>query len=130
MKNALEIENWCKEMYGEKKLWERRLPSQAAKDKYEKKLSHKLSNIRQKIKKYEGVPIEEIENEENRKIVEIIRKLDEEYNFRKQKRTSKEIAEASISSLADIEMSDREDKALKELVEKTKEGGINLDEQS
>ena len=47
------------------------------------------------------------------------------------KRTSKEIAEASISSLTDIEMSDREDAALKELVKKeTKEGGINLDEQS
>ena len=46
------------------------------------------------------------------------------------RRTSKEIAEASISSLTDIEMSDREDTALKELVEKTKEGGINLDEQS
>ena len=45
-------------------------------------------------------------------------------------RTSKEIAEASISSLTDIEMSDREDVALKELVEKTKEGGMNLDEQS
>ena len=46
------------------------------------------------------------------------------------KRTSKEIAEASISSLTDIEMSDREDAALKKLVEKTKEGGMNLDEQS
>ena len=44
------------------------------------------------------------------------------------KRTSKEIAEVSISSLTDIEMSDREDVVLKELVEKTKEGGINLDE--
>ena len=46
------------------------------------------------------------------------------------RRTSKEIAEASISSLTDIEMSDREDAALKELVEKTKEGGMSLDEQS
>ena len=46
------------------------------------------------------------------------------------KRTSKEIAQASISSLTDIEMSDREDAALKKLVEKTKEGGMNLDEQS
>ena len=44
--------------------------------------------------------------------------------------TSKEIAEASISSLTDIEMSDREEAALKELVERTKEGGRNLDEQS
>ena len=39
-------------------------------------------------------------------------------------------SEASISSLTDIEMSDREDAALKELVERTKEGGMNLDEQS
>ena len=45
-------------------------------------------------------------------------------------RTSKEIAEASISSLTDIEMSVREDAALKELIKKTKEGGIKLDEQS
>ena len=51
-------------------------------------------------------------------------------NLENKKRTSKEIAEASISSLTDIEMSDREDAALKELVEKTKEGGMNLDEQS
>ena len=45
-------------------------------------------------------------------------------------RTSQEIAEASISSLNNIEMSDSEDVALKELVEKSKEGGMNLDEQS
>jgi len=45
-------------------------------------------------------------------------------------RTGKEIAQASISSLTDIEMSDREDAELRKLVEKTKEGGINLDEQS
>ena len=51
-------------------------------------------------------------------------------SLEKKSRTSKEIAEASISSLTDIEMSDREDAVLKELVEKTKEGGMNLDEQS
>ena len=48
-------------------------------------------------------------------------------------RTGKEIAEASISSLTNIEMADREDSALKDLVKKRKkekEGGINLDEQS
>ena len=38
-------------------------------------------------------------------------------------RTGREIAEASISSLTDIEMTDREDVALTALVEKTKEGG-------
>ncbi len=45
-------------------------------------------------------------------------------------RTSKEIAEASISSIKDIELADAEDVALQQLVEKTKEGGINKDEQS
>ena len=94
-----------------------------------KKLGIKLSSIRQKIKPYEGKAVEEIENTEDRRIVEIVRYLDEEYNYRK-RRTSKEIAEASISSLTDIEMSDREDTALKELVDRTKEGGMNLDEQS
>ena len=49
-------------------------------------------------------------------------------SLEKNSRTGKEIAEASISSLTDIEMSDREDIALKELVEKTKEGGIKRDE--
>ena len=131
MKNALEIEEWCESTYGEKKICERSLPSRTSKDEYEKKLGKKLDSIRQKkMKQYEGVPIEEIENEEERRIVEIIRRLDEEYNSRKRKRTSKEIAQASISSLTDIEMADREDVALKELVERTKEGGMNLDEQS
>ena len=45
-------------------------------------------------------------------------------------RTGKQIAEASISSLKDIEMADNEDVALKKLAEKTKEGGIKIDEQS
>ena len=56
--------------------------------------------------------------------------LESGITLEKKSRTSKEIAEASISSLTDIEMSDREDEALKELVERTKEGGMNLDEQS
>ena len=130
LKNAIEIEQWCKEQYGEKDIWERKLPSPTSRDEYEKSLGKRLSDIRAKIKKYEGIPIDEIEDKEDRRIVEIIRRLDEEFNFRKRNLTSKEIAEASISSLTDIEMSDREDAALKELVERTKEGGMNLDEQS
>ena len=46
----------------------------------------------------------------------------------KKTRTGKEIVEASISSIKNIEMADNEDRVLKELVAKTKEGGINLDE--
>ena len=128
LKNALEIQQWCESTYGEKQIWERSLPSRVSKDEYEKQLSRKLNSVRTKIKKYEGKPIEEIENEEDRRIVEIVKSLDEEYNYKKRKRTSKEIAEASISSLTNIEMSDREDVALKTLVEKTKEGGITRDE--
>ena len=58
------------------------------------------------------------------------REIEELEIFKNKKRSSKEIAQASISSLTDIEMSDGEDAALKELVERTKEGGMNLDEQS
>ena len=129
LKNTLEIENWCRVNYGEKEIWERKLPSSIATDKEEKRLGKALIRLRQKIKQYEGKEIEEVEDEEYRKIIKIIRKLDKEYNPRKS-RTAKEIAEASISSLTDIEMSDREGQELKALVEKTKEGGINLDEQS
>ncbi len=129
LKNALKIENWCKVNYGDKPIWERKLPSQGATDKEEKELGAALNAIRIKMKQYKGKKLEEVENEEDRKVLEIIRRLGEEYIPRK-RRTAKEIAEASISSLTDIEMSDREDKELKALVEKTKEGGIKLDEQS
>ena len=57
-----------------------------------------------------------------------LKRIDEENPIKS--RTAKEIAEASISSLTDIEMSDREEQELEALVERTKEGGINLDEQS
>ena len=104
------------------------MPSTTAKDKDEKDLGSKLITIRsKKIKQYEGVPLEEIEKEEDRRIVEIIRYLDEQYNPRKLK--GKDIAKASISSIKNPELLDREDEALKTLVERTKEGGKNQDEQ-
>ena len=79
------------------------------------------------LNEYRGRPLEEVPEEYRDKIA-VLRKYG--YGLKSKKRTSREIAEASISSLTDIEMSDREDAALKELVEKTKEGGINLNEQS
>ena len=42
-------------------------------------------------------------------------------SLERKRRTSKEIVEASISSIKDIELVDKEDKVLKELVEKKKE---------
>ena len=92
-----------------------------------------LSIQRKVLNKYRGKTVEEIETDENvdkeekRRVLELL-KLG--VSFTQKSRTAKEIAEASISSLTDIEMSDREDKELKALVEKTKEGGIKLDEQS
>ena len=99
-------------------------------EKYETRLYEKWirSKERKILEKYAGREIEEVP-EEYREFVKKMR----EYGYgldKNKKRTSKEIAQASISSLTDIEMSDREDAALKELVEKTKEGGMNLDEQS
>ena len=41
-------------------------------------------------------------------------------SLERKNRSSKEIAEATISSLKDIELADKEDKALQELVEKNK----------
>ena len=127
LKNALQIKAWCEKNYEDKEIWERKLPSSASKEKNEKNLGKKLSSIRTKIKPYEGIPLEKIENEEDRRIVEIIRYLDEQYNSRKLK--GKDIAKASISSITNPELLDREEIALRTLVERTKEGGISQDEQ-
>ena len=85
------------------------------------KIGYKKTDI---IKAYRGKERKKLTKEQ------ISRLLKLGISLEPKSRTSKEIAGASISSLTDIEMSDREDVALKELVEKTKEGGINLDEQS
>ena len=88
------------------------------KEKTEKEmLIEKLEQLQRKARRIQ----EKIEQDR-------LKRIDEENPIKS--RTAKEIAEASISSLTDIEMSDREDKELKALVEKTKEGGIKLDEQS
>ena len=82
LKNAQEIEEWCKSKFEGKKVWERRLPKRYLKDEYENKLGQKLNDIRCKVlKKYEGQELEEIKDEEDRKIVEIIRNLDKEYKI-------------------------------------------------
>ena len=60
LKNALEIENWCKEHNSRKPIWERRLLNRFSKDKEEKRLGQALCNIRNKIKKYEGQEISKI----------------------------------------------------------------------
>ena len=124
---ALQIKKWCEERYGDKEKWERRLPSRNSTDHYEKMLGEKLARLRTKIKKYEGKSIEEIENEVDRRIVGIVRRIDKEYNPRKL--TSQKIVQASISSLTNPEMADKVDAELKTLVEKTKEKGGTRDEQ-
>lgn len=96
LNNALEIEEWCKTNYGDKKIWERKLPSSKSKDEYEKKLGQKLNNLKNnRIKKYDGKKVEEIESEEDRQIVEIVRRLDEEYGL--DAKTKKEMKEKYLS---------------------------------
>ena len=85
LKNILKIENWCQTNYENKEIWKRKLPNEKSKEEEEKKLGHALSRIRTRIKQYEGKEINEIENIEDRKIIEKIRKLDEEYNPKKAK---------------------------------------------
>ena len=81
LKNALKIENWCKKHYGERPVWERKLPSQNAKEEEEKKLGKALNHLRIKMKQYEGKEKSSIPNEEDRKILEIIERLDNEYGL-------------------------------------------------
>ena len=85
LKRVLEIENWCKTNYGDKEICERKLPSKYSNNEEEKRLASSLSNIRTKLKKYEGKESEEVENIEDREVLEIVRILDEEYNPKKNK---------------------------------------------
>ena len=88
LKNALKIEKWCKENYEEKEIYERRLPSSIAENDEEKKLGQALHNLRTKMRKYDGQEIANIQNEEDRNILEIIDRLDREYNSKKIKLNS------------------------------------------
>ena len=81
LKNALEIENWCEINYGSKEIWNRRLPSTISENEEEKRLGKALHSIKSYLKKYEGMKLEEVKNEEDRKILEIVRRLDEEYGL-------------------------------------------------
>ena len=59
------------------------MPNRNAEDEEEKALARKLGTIRTKIiKKYEGKELSSIEDEEDRKIVEIIRRLYREYGLK------------------------------------------------
>ena len=88
LKNALKIEKWCKENHEEKEIYERRLPSSIAENDEEKKLGQALHNLRTKMRKYDGQEIANIQNEEDRNILEIIDRLDREYNSKKIKLNS------------------------------------------
>ena len=108
LKNALEIEKWCKESFRNKEIWERRLPSSQAKDENEKKIGISLSNIRQSIlNQYEGKELGEIENEKDRRIAQIIRKLDEEYGLSKSLKNALEIENWCKISFRDKEIWER-----------------------
>lgn len=125
--NALKIENWCQEKYGDKPVWERRLPSNNSKDEEEKGLGTALSRLRTRLKPYEGIPIEQIEDEDDRKIAEIIDRLDREYKPKKVK--AQDIGQAGFEvGIGDIDKFDEAERVLDNLVEKEKEGGKNKDE--
>ena len=78
---ALKIENWCTKNFGDKEVWERRLPNRASKNVDESKLGAALSSLKTRMKKYEGIELEQIKDEEDREVVKIVRRLDREYAF-------------------------------------------------
>ena len=122
---VLEIENWCKIKFKEKEKWERRLPNRKAKNMEEKRLGQALGNLRQKLKPYEGKKIEEIENEDDRKITEIIRRLDEEYNPKKV--TCQSLGQAGFGS--SVEECDKAQADLNRRVEELESAkGVTQDE--
>jgi len=82
--NALQIEKWCEENFGDKEKWERRLPSSQSEDNEEITLSSLLNSLNSNIlTKYKGKEPDEIEDEVHRNVVAIIRKLEDEYAFGK-----------------------------------------------
>ena len=124
LKNALRIEDWCKTYYGEKEMCDRKLPSRIAKDEEEKRLGYALSTLRTKLKKYEGKKTEDIESEEDKQLVEIIRRLDEEYNFRKtelmQSKNKRDNAKSKNDQVKELEV---------QVSEQLKKRGIAHEEQ-
>ena len=78
------------------------------------------------MKKYAGQPIENVPEEYREKIATL-----RQYGLEpKPKRTSKEIVRATMGSLTDQKMADDVYGKLQEQVEKVKEGGVNIGEQS
>ena len=103
------------------------MPSQRAKDEEEKRVGGSLNTIRKRLKQYEGIPLEQIEDEDKRKIAEIIDRLDREYNYSKIK--AQDVGEAGFEvGIGDIDKFDEAEKVLENLVEKEKEGGKNKNE--
>ena len=100
------------------------MPSRIDQDVYEKSLGIKLRSIRRKIKQYQGKQLEEIENEEDRQIVEIIKRLDEEYNSKKL--NARDIGIQGCN--ATQEKCKEAQNFLAKCIEKAKEGGITQSE--
>ena len=85
-------------------------------NKLEIKLNDKIGNSKRYIARaYSGTGKGTKPTEE-----QVKRLLELGISLERKRRTSKEIAEATISSIKDIELADKEDKALQELVEKNK----------
>ena len=59
------------------------MPSSTAENEEEKRLGIALKVLRKKMKQYEGQEIADIQNEEDRQILEILERLDREYNSKK-----------------------------------------------
>ena len=130
LKNAIQIEKWCREKYGEKEIWKRNLPSAKSKDEKEKKLGMALNTIRQRMKRYEEQDIESIANEDDRQIIEILERIDKEYGLSKSLKNALKIESWCIKNYGEKEIwkrnlpsqksKDEEEKKLGEALKRNK----------
>ena len=126
VKNALKIEDWCKRHYGNKPMWERKLPSTIADNEEERTIGNALSNGLRRINQYDRIPLERIENEEDRQIVEIIRRIVERYGMSTSLKNALKIEEWCIRNYGDRPRSERREPSSKSINAEEKDAGKKL----
>lgn len=107
-KNALEIEDWCKEKYGLVPIWKRSLPTRS-KDSGEEevKLAIKYQALKSQIKEYNGILIEDIPDETIRRIVAVVRSIDENYGMSTYRKNALEVEEWCKEKYRDMPIYER-----------------------
>ena len=103
----LKIKNWCDEENKDKEIWELRLPSTASENEEEYDIAKIFNELKVKYNKYNYIEINEIYNDEDKKNVEMIRKINMEYGLSTQLKNILEIQNWCEKENKDKEIWDR-----------------------